>query len=394
MELTKGRRPGACVLIIALAMTSAPAALGRPLHDLVYLSPATFTVVESTGTGPFTITRIGHGTVRGTVDYATADGTASAGSDYESRSGTASLQAPDGATEINVPVVPDNEVEGPETVDIALSNPSGAPGMILRFPFTGTMTIIDDDGPARVSLAAASYSNFENRSGVEISIIRSGDASGSSSVSVATSDGTAQAGTDYEALPPTLVDFAPGERVKRQRISLLNDSVAEDPEQLAVTLSDPTGSDLADPSEAEIEIFDDDSGSSDTTPPVTSIHRPMNGAKYRRSSPYAKELHVSPGDEGSGLSKVELSLRMKRRNGRCAWYTGSRFRSGNCSKKKWVRLKTKLFIVYRLDKRLKPATKKTGIKNYTAFARATDKAGNVERKFEAGRNRMTYRIIP
>ena len=394
MELTKGRRPGACVLIIALAMTSAPAALGRPLHDLVYLSPATFTVVESTGTGPFTITRIGHGTVRGTVDYATADGTASAGSDYESRSGTASLQAPDGATEINVPVVPDNEVEGPETVDIALSNPSGAPGMILRFPFTGTMTIIDDDGPARVSLAAASYSNFENRSGVEISIIRSGDASGSSSVSVATSDGTARAGTDYEALPPTLVDFAPGERVKRQRISLLNDSVAEDPEQLAVTLSDPTGSDLADPSEAEIEIFDDDSGSSDTTPPVTSIHRPMNGAKYRRSSPYAKELHVSPGDEGSGLSKVELSLRMKRRNGRCAWYTGSRFRSGNCSKKKWVRLKTKLFIVYRLDKRLKPATKKTGIKNYTAFARATDKAGNVERKFEAGRNRMTYRIIP
>ena len=394
MELTKGRRPGACVLIIALAMTSAPAALGRPLHDLVYLSPATFTVVESTGTGPFTITRIGHGTVRGTVDYATADGTASAGSDYESRSGTASLQAPDGATEINVPVVPDNEVEGPETVDIALSNPSGAPGMILRFPFTGTMTIIDDDGPARVSLAAASYSNFENRSGVEISIIRSGDASGSSSVSVATSDGTARAGTDYEALPPTLVDFAPGERVKRQRISLLNDSVAEDPEQLAVTLSDPTGSDLADPSEAEIEIFDDDSGSSDTTPPVTSIHRPMNGAKYRRSSPYAKELHVSPGDEGSGLSKVELSLRMKRRNGRCAWYTGSRFRSGNCSKKKWVRLKTKLFIVYRLDKRLKPATKKTGIKNYTAFARATDRAGNVERKFEAGRNRMTYRIIP
>ena len=394
MELTKGRRPGACVLIIALAMTSAPAALGRPLHDLVYLSPATFTVVESTGTGPFTITRIGHGTVRGTVDYATADGTASAGSDYESRSGTASLQAPDGATEINVPVVPDNEVEGPETVDIALSNPSGAPGMILRFPFTGTMTIIDDDGPARVSLAAASYSNFENRSGVEISIIRSGDASGSSSVSVATSDGTARAGTDYEALPPTLVDFAPGERVKRQRISLLNDSVAEDPEQLAVTLSDPTGSDLADPSEAEIEIFDDDSGSSDTTPPVTSIHRPMNGAKYRRSSPYAKELHVSPGDEGSGLSKVELSLRMKRRNGRCAWYTGSRFRSGNCSKKKWVRLKTKLFIVYRLDKRLKPANKKTGIKNYTAFARATDRAGNVERKFEAGRNRMTYRIIP
>jgi hypothetical protein len=394
MELKKGFRAGVCVLIIALAMTSAPAALGRPLHDLVYLSPATFTVVESTGTGSFTINRIGHGTVRGTVDYATADGTASSGSDYQSRSGTASLQAPDGAAEVNVLVVNDNEVESPETVDIALSNPSGAPGMILRFPFTGTMTIIDDDGPARISFAAATYSNFENRSGVEISIIRSGDSSGPSSVSVATSDGTAQAGTDYEALPPTLVEFAPGERVKRQTIPLLNDSVAEDPELLTVSLSGPTGSDLADPSEAEIEVLDDDSGSSDTTPPVTNFHRPMNGAKYKRSSPYSKELHVSPGDEGSGLAKVELALRMKRRNGKCAWYTGSRFRSRDCAKKKWVPLKTKLFIVYRLKNRLKPATKRTGIKNYTAFARATDKAGNVERKFEAGRNRMTYRIVP
>jgi hypothetical protein len=383
-------------VVLALVATAHPAASAKskPLHDLVFLSPATFLVTEPSGSGTFTIVRIGHGTMRGTVDYETSDGTAAAGSDYTATSGTKSLVAPDDAAEIFVPIVNDSVEEVPETVNISLSHASGAPGMILRFPFTGTMTIIDDDGSSRISFATAIYSNFEHRSGVEVAIIRSGDASAPASVSFATSDGTAVAGEDYEQIPATVIEFAAGERLKRQRITFMNDRVAEDPEELTVSLFDATGAAPAEPSNAQIEILDDDSGSSDTTPPVTNIHRPMHGAKYKRSSPYAKELHVSPGDEGSGLSKVELSLRMKRRNGRCAWYTGSRFRSGNCSKKKWVRLKTKLFIVYRLDKRLKPATKKTGIKNYTAFARATDKAGNVERKFEAGRNRMTYRIIP
>jgi hypothetical protein len=384
----------ASALIFALVAMSAPSAPAKPLHDLVFLSPSTFVVIESSGTGSFTILRTGHGTMRGTVDYATADGTAEAGSDYQSKTGTVPLGAPDDATEVFVNVLNDSEVEGPETVDVALSNPAGAPGMILRFPFTGTMTIIDDDGPARISFASATYSNFENRSAMDISIIRSGDASGTSRVSYATADGTAQAGDDYTGVPSTVVEFAPGERVKRQTISLANDSIPEDPEDFTVALSDPDGAVLTDPSTAAAEILDDDSGSSDKTPPVTNFHRPMNRAKYKRKSPYAKELHVSPGDEGSGLAKVQLGLRMKRRNGKCAWYTGSRFRSGGCLTKQWVQLKPRLFIVYRLKKRLKPATRKTGIKNYTAYARSTDKAGNVEVIFEAGRNKMTFRIVP
>jgi hypothetical protein len=381
-------------IALALVVTAFPYGSAKPkLHDLVYLSPATFLVTENTGSGPFTIIRTGHGTERGTVDYATSDGTAVAGSDYSAASGTKSLVAPDDAAEVFVPITQDSEEEGPETVNISLSNPSGAPGMILRFPYTGTMTIIDDDGPSRISLATATYSNFEQRSGVDVAIIRSGDSGAAASVSLATADGTAAAGEDYEPVATTF-DFAPNERLKRQRITFVNDRMAEDAEQFSVVLSDPAGAVITEPSEAEIEILDDDSGSSDTTPPVTNFHRPMNGAKYKRSSPYAKELHVSPGDEGSGLAKVELALRMKRRNGKCAWYTGSGFRTGNCSKKKWVKLKTRLFIVYRLKKRLKPATKKTGIKNYTAYGRSTDKAGNVEVIFEAGRNKMTYRIVP
>jgi len=387
----------ASALILSLLASSSPAAPSGPapaaLHDLVFLSPAATEVVEGGAPATITIIRTGHGTARGSVDYATSDGTAVGGSDYQSKTGTVSLQAPDAATEVLVNVTDDSEVEVPETINVALANPADAPGMILRFPFTGTITIIDDDGPARFSFSTATYSNFENRSSMVVSIVRSGDASGTSSVTFATADGTA-GGEDYTPVPPTTVEFAPGERFKRQSIPLINDSEAEDPEQFSVSLSEPDGAVLTEPSTAEVEVLDDDSGSSDKTPPVTNFHRPLNGKKYKTKSPYAKELHVSPGDEGSGLGKVELALLMKRRNGKCAWYTGSRFRSGGCLTKKWVTLRTRLFIVYRLKKRLKPATKKTGIKNYTAYARATDKAGNVERFFEAGRNKMTYRIVP
>jgi Calx-beta domain len=392
------RGTGAVAAVLILGLVGAAFAPASPrrasLHDLVFLNPPTFLVTENFGTGTFTVVRTGHGTARGTVDYATADGTAQEGSDYQAKSGTVTLGHPDDAAEIFVNVHNNSEVEAPETVNITLTNPSGAPGMILRFPFTGTMTIIDDDGPSRISIATATYSNFEHRSGVDVAIIRSGDPGGAASVSFATTDGTAVAGEDYEPVPPTTIEFAPGERLKRQTITFVNDRVPEDPERLTVQLGDPVGAVLADPSVADIEILDDDSGSSDVTPPVTNFHRPLNGATYKRKSPYAKELHVSPGDEGSGLDKVQLALRMKRRNGSCAWYRGSGFRTGNCSQKKWVQLKTRLFIVYQLKKRLKPSTMKTGIKKYTAFARAIDKAGNVERKFEAGRNKMTYRIVP
>jgi hypothetical protein len=396
MKMKPGVRVGAPAVAFALLLTAIPAAASTapPMHDLVFLFPVTFEVTESAGTGGFSIQRTGHGAQNGTVDYATSDGSAVSGSDYTSKSGTVSLGFPDDATEVQVPVINDSTEEAPETVNVTLSNPAGAPDMIVRFPVTGTMTIIDDDGPARISFGNATYSDFENRSGLAVSIIRSGDASGTATVSYSTSDGGAVAGDDYEGIAGTTVEFAPGERVKRETISFINDSVGEDPEDLTVSLSDPVGAAIADPSATTVEILDDDSGSSDTTPPVTSFHRPRNGKTYKRSSPYAKELHVSPGDEGSGLDTVQLALQKKRRDGTCAWYRGTRFRSGKCSVKKWVDLKRRLFIIYRLKNRLKPTTKKTGLKKYIAFSRATDKAGNTESVFEAGRNKVTYKIAP
>ena len=72
-----------------------------------------------------TLNRAPSGTV--TVDYATADGTATAGSDYTATSGTLlSFAAGETYKSVSVPVLDDAHDEGSETLTLTLSNPSGA----------------------------------------------------------------------------------------------------------------------------------------------------------------------------------------------------------------------------------------------------------------------------
>ena len=61
-----------------------------------------------------------------TVDYATSDGTAVAGSDYTAASGTLTFNAGDTSQTVQVTVLTDSEDESQETLTLSLSNPSQA----------------------------------------------------------------------------------------------------------------------------------------------------------------------------------------------------------------------------------------------------------------------------
>ena len=61
-----------------------------------------------------------------TVDYATADGTASAGADYTAASGTLTFAAGETSKTVAVAALADTEAEGDETFTLTLSNASGA----------------------------------------------------------------------------------------------------------------------------------------------------------------------------------------------------------------------------------------------------------------------------
>ena len=79
-----------------------------------------------------------------TVQYATSDGTATAGSDYTQTSGTLTFTAGESSKTISVPVLDDAHDEGEETFTLTLSNASGGGAWLKDATATGT---IENDDP-------------------------------------------------------------------------------------------------------------------------------------------------------------------------------------------------------------------------------------------------------
>src|SRR5262249_5965502 len=92
------------------------------------------------------------------ASFATADGPATAGSDYQAQSGTLSFAPGTTAQTVTVAVNGDIAVEADETFSVNLSNAVNA--TIARG--TGTGTIVNDDANSVVQFSAASYTVAEN----------------------------------------------------------------------------------------------------------------------------------------------------------------------------------------------------------------------------------------
>ena len=106
---------------------------------------------EDDSTIDFVVTLNPAGEANITVDYATANGTASAGSDYTATSGTLTFTAGETSKTVTVAIIDDSTEESDETLTLTLSNPSGAE--ISDGQATGTIT---DSEPVPLT---ASFSN-------------------------------------------------------------------------------------------------------------------------------------------------------------------------------------------------------------------------------------------
>ncbi|MEO0947015.1 MAG: Calx-beta domain-containing protein [Cyanobacteria bacterium J06641_5] len=115
-----------------------------PVPTVPELSIADVTTNEGDGTATFTVSLSEASDTDITVDFATADGTALAGSDYIGDPGTLTFAAGETSQTIAVAIADDVEVEGNETFTVDLSNATGA----TIASSTGTGTIVDDDVPA------------------------------------------------------------------------------------------------------------------------------------------------------------------------------------------------------------------------------------------------------
>jgi len=110
----------------------------------VQFSAPSYDVIENTGQATITVNRSG-GSLGGpvTVDYATSDGTAHAGADYQAASGTLTFGPGEASRTFTVAVNDDNVHQGGRSLNLTLSNPGG--GTIVGNQATAALNIGDDD---------------------------------------------------------------------------------------------------------------------------------------------------------------------------------------------------------------------------------------------------------
>jgi large repetitive protein len=168
------------------------------------------------------------------VDYATADGTALAGSDYTAKSGTLTFTPGQTLKTVAVTMLDDALAEDDETFSLNLSNATGG---IAIADAAGLGTIQNDDADPTVSVSnAAVVEGDTGTTTLSLPVTLSGPSGREVDVDYATSDGTANAGSDYTATCGTLV-FAVGETSKQIHITVAGDYADEGDETLTVTLS-------------------------------------------------------------------------------------------------------------------------------------------------------------
>ena len=198
-----------------------------------------------------------------TVNYATANGTATFNSDYNTASGTVSFAPGQVTKTINVNVLADSLNEGNEVFYINLSGATNASISDNQ----ATVTITDDDGAPAISVADASTSN-ENAAAITTTVTMSGASASTITLNWSTSNGTATAGSDFTTAGGVII-FNPGETSKTVSVNVLADNLPEGTETFNIGLSNvSSGATIADAT-GVITITDDDGDPTISISPAT-----------------------------------------------------------------------------------------------------------------------------
>ena len=193
--------------------------------------------VDTTITFTMTLYPTSRSTV--TVKYRTVDGSAKAGVNYRSTSGTVTFAPREKHKTVTVDVMDDGQGPGTE-FQLVLNGPHGGGAEVRDYWVTGR---IYDDTPTFRSWdesARESGNGGETQMNFYVSL-HHGDDDETYTIDYATVDGSARAGSDYTATSGTLT-FVPGEKHYQQvTVPILDDAVQDSGEQFSLVLSNPTG---------------------------------------------------------------------------------------------------------------------------------------------------------
>ncbi|MBA2705181.1 MAG: PD40 domain-containing protein [Blastocatellia bacterium] len=153
----------------------------------------------------------------------------------------------------------------------------------------GVIPLPPSPGAASVQFSASNYSVNEGDAFATLTVIRTGDTSGISTVDFASVNGSATNRADYTYHFGTL-RFNPGETSKTFIVLITDDVFIENDETITVTLSNPTGAVLGGLNTATLVIVDNDSA-----PPNVN---PIDNARFFVTQHYADFLNRAPDQSG------------------------------------------------------------------------------------------------
>ncbi len=177
-----------------------------------------------------------------TVNYTTANGTASSGSDYAATSSVLTFAPGETTKDVLVTVNGDQAYEDTETFTVTLSNPVNT--TITKAVATGTITA-DDDPPVFTIDDVTKQEGNTGLTSFTFTVTKTGSTTKEANVTWATADDTAVQPSDYQANGATLT-FLPAETTKTITVSVVTDTIPEGDEQFFVNLTNPVNATIGD----------------------------------------------------------------------------------------------------------------------------------------------------
>ncbi|MEZ6123003.1 MAG: Calx-beta domain-containing protein [Planctomycetaceae bacterium] len=232
-------------------------------NDTATISITDVTITEgNSGTrqAAFTVQLTGSVDIPVSVDFQTADGTASASSgDYTAASGTLTFSgALNQSITQNVTVNGDTLVEADETFFVNLPglNVSGRAVTISDNRAQGTIT---NDDQVNVSVTGASVTEGYQSSGTSLVFTITRDNNSVPAViTYSTADGTATAGTDYVATSGSITLDANGPMTQTISVPVIGDHISENAETVFLNIASTTTGVVITTPQASASILNDD----------------------------------------------------------------------------------------------------------------------------------------
>ena len=258
-------------------------------------------------TGTFTVTRTAVSPPAPLTVRYTVAGTATAGSDYTTLTGSVIIPAGSNSAVITVTPVNDALIEAAETVVVTLSP---AATYLVGTPSAATVTITDNDRPTVTIVASDSSATEAGPTTGTFTVTRTAVSPPAPLTVRYTVAGMATAGSDYTTLAG-LVIIPAGSNSAVITVTPINDTLVESAETVVVTLSANAAYVVGTASSATVTITDNDR----PTVTIAATDRPdrhrgerhhgsLQGHPHRRQS--ARAPHGQLHGDGDGHVRQRL----------------------------------------------------------------------------------------